>query len=86
MSEQSISSLTLGFPILTKKPEELSGSTLIVVRFFSTSIVAKEICHCDGFAMESAGTWMALSQVKQCPSHLHQLFVAQQEIGVLSQK
>jgi len=77
MSEQSISSLTLGFPILTKKPEELSGST---------SIVAKEICHCDGFAMESAGTWMALSQVKQCPSHLHQLFVAQQEIGVLSQK
>ena len=34
MSEQSISSLTLGFPILTKKPEELSGSTLIVVRFF----------------------------------------------------
>jgi hypothetical protein len=60
----------------------------IVVRFFLNFHCGqnKEICHCDGFAMESAGTWMALSQVKQCPSHLHQLFVAQQEIGVLSQK
>ena len=54
MSEQSISSLTLGFPILTKKPEELSGSTLIVVRFFLNFHCGqnKEICHCDGFAIK----------------------------------